>query len=93
MGPKVVSALSSGRRFTVGAQPGIAATAVEPNMEVRMELDNHADTCAVGEGTCPVVHDFERRVQVHGYRPGVGATECKIITAALACDHPVTGQV
>jgi len=37
----------------VGAMQVSSAT-----QEVRMELDSHADTCVVGEGTALIMHNF-----------------------------------
>ena len=35
--------------------------------EVRPELDNHADTCVVGDNTALVICEFNQTVRVHGY--------------------------
>jgi hypothetical protein len=60
----------------------------------RTELDNHADTCVVGEDTALIIHDFERPVRVFGYNDDVGpASNCKTISAVVAYDHPETGEV
>jgi hypothetical protein len=71
----------------------VAATTIVGHEEVRTELDNHADTCVVGDGTCLVTHDFGKTVSVHGYAPTVGATTCKVVTAVIAYDDPTNGQV
>lgn len=58
----------------------------------RTELDSHADTCVISPQAALVTHDFERDVQVHGYDGSVGATRCKTVSAAIAYDHPQTGE-
>ena len=35
--------------------------------KVRTELDNHADTCVVGDNTALVICEFNQTVRVHGY--------------------------
>ena len=62
--------------------------------EQRTELDNHADTCVVSEDTSLIIHDYERPVQVFGYNESVGTeADCKTVSAVVAYDHPVTGEV
>ena len=64
----------------------------EDDLEGRTELDSHADTCVVGEGTALVFQDFEQPVQVHGYDEAVGpASNCKTVSAVFAYVHPETG--
>jgi len=61
--------------------------------EHRTELDSHADTSVVGNDTALIIHDFERPVQVHGYDGRVSEDKhCKIVSAAVAYDHPATGE-
>ena len=57
-----------------------------------MELDSHADTCVIGRHG-RVVDKFYRTVNVTGYNPKLGTTKnVDIITAALACDDPSSGE-
>lgn len=61
--------------------------------EQTTELDNHADACAVGEGTALVIHDYDRPVSVYGYKEGVGdEVTCRTVSAVVAYDHPETGD-
>ena len=56
-----------------------------------MEVDNHADTTVLGKDAL-IVHDWDRPVNVSGYDPKTGSTECPTITGAVAYDDPFTGQ-
>jgi hypothetical protein len=60
--------------------------------EVRTELDNHADTCVVGDNTALVIHEFDQTVRVHGYTKSIGAMKAKTVSAVVAYDHPETGD-
>jgi hypothetical protein len=58
------------------------------------ELDSHADTCVVGDQTALILQDYERPVRVHGYDDRVAeARNCKMVSGAIAYDHPETGDV
>jgi len=57
-----------------------------------VELDSHADTCVFGDG-CLVVYDTGITVSVEPYMATLGLSpEVPIVTAAVAYDHPDTGQ-
>jgi hypothetical protein len=61
--------------------------------EVRTELDNHADTCAVGDNTALVIHEFDQTVRLHGYMELIGAMlKAKTVSAVVACDHLEIGD-
>ena len=56
----------------------------------RMELDSHADTCALGK-VCLVVGDAGRTVDVGGFAESIGSQEdVKIVHAAVAYECPKT---
>ena len=56
----------------------------------RMELDSHADTCALGK-ECLVVGDSGRTVEVGGFEDSIGSIpDVKIVHAAVAYDCPKT---
>ena len=62
--------------------------------EGRTEMDSHADTCVVGDKSALIIHDFEQIVRVYGYNKEAGqATECRMVSAVVAYDHPETGDV
>ena len=62
--------------------------------EFRSELDSHADTCVVSPTTALEIHDFDRTVRVFGYdEDAEHAKECRTVSAAVAYDHPATGDV
>jgi hypothetical protein len=61
--------------------------------EVRTELDNHANTCVVGDNTALVIHEFDQTVRVHGYTESIGAMKAKTVSAVVAYDHPETGDI
>ena len=58
----------------------------------RIELDSQANTLVVGRGTL-IFHDHCQTVRVSSYDPEAGARECQMVSAAVAWDHPQTGQV
>jgi hypothetical protein len=59
----------------------------------RTGLDSHADTCVVGKDVL-IVHDLDRTVNVTGYDPSQpAATSLRMVSAALAYDSPVNGEV
>ncbi len=61
--------------------------------ETRTELDSHADTCVIGK-ECLVIHETHRFVNVVPYSDTLGGMDNKpIISAALAYDEPMTGEV
>ena len=60
--------------------------------ESRMEADSHADTTVVGRNAL-IIHDYGRPVRVSGYDPKDGTKEYRTVSAALAYEHPQTGQV
>ena len=61
--------------------------------DIRTELDNHADTCVVGDNTALVINDFERPIRVYGYNGKVADPICKLVSAVVAYDHATTGDV
>ena len=63
-------------------------------LEQRTELDSHADTSMVGCDTALLIHDYETPVRVQGYNEDVGErSNCRIVSAVVAYDHPVSGDV
>jgi hypothetical protein len=63
---------------------GTVAAIQEDVDDQRTELDNHADTCVVGEDTALIIHDFDRPVRVFGYNDDVGpASNCKTGSGGL----------
>ena len=62
--------------------------------EQRMDLDSHADTCVIGQHAL-IVNNFNRPVNVTGYDPSKGnmAPNCRTVSAAIAYDCPMTGEV
>ena len=61
--------------------------------ESRTEADSHADTFVVGKNAL-IVHDFNRPVNVVGYDESNGSvSNCRTVSAALAHDDPVSGEV
>jgi len=70
----------------VGAMQVSSAT-----QEVRMELDSHADTCVVGEGTALITHDFERQVWVFGF-DGTKSANARTVTGVVGYNDPGTGE-
>ena len=61
-------------------------------MDSQSELDNHADTCAVGDNDL-ITHDFDLSVSVSSYDKSVYRTEACTATALLAHDDPLAGAV
>ena len=60
------------------------------HQHARMELDSHADTCAIGDA-CLVLQDTGRTVTVEGYMESAGSSnEVPVVTAAVAYDCPTT---
>eukprot|EP00978_Attheya_sp_CCMP212_P040755 scaffold225802_cov63-Attheya_sp.AAC.1 len=58
----------------------------------RTEMDNHADTCVVGE-QCLVFHDFDRPVNVSGFDTTLGTVNNRlVVSAAVAYDNPSSGE-
>ena len=57
-----------------------------------MELDSHADTCAVSEGTTIPIHDYNTPVRVHGYMGDVEHRTARTVNAIMAYDDPKDGQ-
>ncbi len=56
-----------------------------------MELDSHADTCVVGEGTALITHDFERQVRVFGF-DGTKSANARTVTGVVGYNDPGTGE-
>ena len=61
-------------------------------VEVRIEVDSHADTCVIGSSGW-VVYDHNITVCVNGYDDQQESQELKIVCAALAYDNPKEGTV
>ena len=59
--------------------------------EIRTELDSHADTCVVGEGTALIVQDFDREVKVYGF-DGTKSTNARTVTGVIGYVDPETGD-
>ena len=57
-----------------------------------MGIDNHVDKMVLGSNSLPV-NDFERSLDVSGWDASAESVECKIISGAIAYDHPISGQV
>lgn len=56
-------------------------------------MDTHAETCVVGKNAL-IVHNFDRPVNICGYDPeGPVSESLDTVSAALAYDHPVSGEV
>ena len=70
----------------------IQAASSSINGETRMECGSHADTSVVRKNSL-VIHDYGRPARVSGYDPRDGVKECRTVSAAVAYDHPHTGQV
>ena len=57
-----------------------------------MELDSHADTCALGD-VCGILQDTGRTISVSGFGERLGSVpNVPIVTAAVAYDCPATFQ-
>ena len=61
-------------------------------MDSQSELDNHADTCVVGDNAL-ITHDFNRPVLFSGYDKSVACTKYFTVTDVLVYDDPLTGAV
>ncbi len=57
-----------------------------------MDLDTHADNTVLG-GSCLLIHDTGRKVDVSGFSSVLGLIELPIISGAVAYNHPITGKV
>jgi len=57
-----------------------------------MDLDTHTDNTVLG-GSCLLIHDTGREVDVSGFSLVLGSIELPIILGAVAYDHPITGKV
>jgi hypothetical protein len=72
-------------------------THAEPQSEDPAEhptdLDSHADACVVGKNVL-VNHALNKKVNVTGFDPSQGKVkDLSLVSAALACDCPTTGEV
>ncbi len=56
-----------------------------------MDLDTHADNTILS-GTCLLIHDTGRKVDVSGFSAALGLMELPIISGAVAYDHPIIGK-
>jgi hypothetical protein len=70
----------------------VSLTSKDDWVEIRTELDSHADTCCVSDKTALVIHDFDQPVNVHSYSDLIGTLRCKTVSAVLWYDHPETGD-
>ena len=70
----------------------INTTHLEGIVDSQPELDNHADTCVVGDNAL-ITHDFDRPVLVSGYDKSVARMKARTVTAVLAYDDPLIGDV
>ena len=60
------------------------------HVHTRMELDSHADTCALGDA-CVILQDTGKTVRVGGFGDSVGTVDgIAVVTAAVAYDCPKT---
>ena len=58
------------------------------HQHARMELDSHADTCALGDA-CMILQETGRTVSVGGFGKAVGTLDgVSVVTAAVAYDCP-----
>ena len=57
----------------------------------KVELDSHADKCAVGDN-CFVIHDHNRAVNVYSYDPKDGHRSANAVDAAVGYQDPCIGQ-
>ena len=62
----------------------------EQGIECATELDGHADACVVGANAL-ILQKFQMQVRVTGCDE-VGSCVCDLVSAALACDDPSTGE-
>jgi hypothetical protein len=68
-------------------------TAQTPHLlEAMMDLDTHADNTVLG-GSCLLIHDTGRKVDVSGFSMALGSMELPIVSSAVVYDHPTTGKV
>jgi hypothetical protein len=59
----------------------------------QVELDSHADTCCVGNGVM-IVNHTKQTVKVTPFLKSFGSvTKVPIVSAAIACDDPKSGEV
>ena len=58
----------------------------------RVECDSHADTSVLAKEAL-IIHDYGRPVSVYSYDKEDGCKEYRTVSAAVAYDHPQTGQV
>jgi hypothetical protein len=57
------------------------------------DLDSHANTCVVGKHAL-IDHVLDKEVNVTGFDPSQGKVkDLSLVSAALACDCPKTGEV
>jgi hypothetical protein len=62
-------------------------------LDFRVDMDSHADTCCVGGGVL-IVYTTERTARVTPFLKSPGSvTKVPIVTAAVAYDDPHTGEV
>src|SRR6056300_1156740 len=59
--------------------------------ETQLELDSHADTCALGKNAL-IIQDYMRPVDVVGYDPLLGASTHRTVSGVLRYTHPRTGK-
>ena len=64
------------------------------DIDQRIDLDGHADTCVIGQHAL-IVHGFNRPVNVLGYDPskGIMTPNCRTVSEAVAYDCPIIGEV
>jgi hypothetical protein len=68
-------------------------TAHTPHLlEAMMDLDTHANNTVLG-GSCLLIHDTGRKVDVLGFSTALGLMELPIVSGAVVYDHPTTGKV
>ena len=61
-------------------------------VEMKIELDSHADTCVTGDH-CLVVNNYNRPVKVFGHDWKAGSRHAHLVNATIAYTEPGIGQV
>ena len=77
------------RKRKQSLDPGDPPYAQYEHQHFRMELDSHADTCAVGKG-CLILGDTGRTMTVGGFEDGMQIDDVPVVHAAVAYDCPRT---
>jgi hypothetical protein len=70
----------------------ISALEKDGNGVTRSDLDNHAECIVLGKH-CLVLHDYDRPIEVRGYDPNGPPYTAKTVSAAVAYQDSVTGDI